>query len=147
MNFTDMINQVEQANGTCDIAMSGITITSGRQDLGVEFSYPYLNTGLGVLVRSSPASPSGWDWISPFSVWLWVAVLLTIILFPLFIFVIEFGSLKQRIHGSDVVPGVQEATFRSIWTLVGLETLQVSSFGAKLASITFAFLALILVNT
>jgi len=147
MNFTDVIAQLDQANGTCNAAVTGITITIARQDLGIEFSYPYLSSGLGIMVRSSPASPSGWNWITPFSVWLWVAVILTIMLFPLFIFVIEFGSLKKRIHSSDVLPGVQEATFRSIWTVLGLETFQVSSLGARLASITFAFLALILVNT
>ena len=107
----------------------------------------YYNTGLSILVRSVTASPSGWDWIRPFTGWLWLAILLTMLIFPAFIFAIEFGSLKQRVYASDVVPGVQEATVRSMWTLLGMETLQVSSVGAKIASLCFAFMALILVNT
>lgn len=142
-----MITDIGQSNGTCDIGIGSITITLSREQQGIQFAFPYLNSGLGILVKSAGYSTSGWNWIKPFSVNLWIAVLLTIAIFPLFIFVIEFGSLKRRIQGSDVVPGMTEATWRSVWTLIGLERLDVSSLGARVAAIAFGFMALILVNT
>jgi ionotropic glutamate receptor len=147
MPFQQMINELEDKNGTCDVGLGSITITSDREDAGIEFTYPYMNTGLGILVSASGAPTSGWNWIKPFSVELWIAVLLTIAIFPAFIFIIEFGALKRRIHATDVPPGLVEATWRSIWTLIGLERLDVTSLGAKITAVSFGFVALILVNT
>lgn len=55
-------------------------------------------SSLGILVKSSTSQGSGWSWINPFSWSLWVALALTLVVFPPVIFLIEFLSLRRRIH-------------------------------------------------
>jgi hypothetical protein len=107
----------------------------------------YFNTALGVLVRASATPAQGWGWTRPFSGGLWLALAVTIVVFPAALFAIEFCSLKARVRGADVAPGVREALVRSVWTLTGGETIEVSSTGAKLATVCFAFFALIVSAT
>jgi hypothetical protein len=102
---------------------------------------------LGILVRASATPAQGWGWTRPFSGGLWLALAVTIVVFPAALFAIEFCSLKARVRGADVVPGVREALVRSVWTLTGGETIEVSSTGAKLATVCFAFFALIVSAT
>lgn len=55
-NFTDLINGVD--SGIYDCATSGITIT-GERECKVDFTHPYLNSGLSILINKS-------DRINPF---------------------------------------------------------------------------------
>lgn len=54
MPFEDLLEAV--ARGTVDVAVAGISITHGRE-LEMDFSYPYMNTGLRILtsVDNDPA--------------------------------------------------------------------------------------------
>lgn len=55
-------------------------------------------SSLGILVKSTTSDGSGWSWINPFSWSLWLALCITLIVFPPVIFLIEFLSLRRRIH-------------------------------------------------
>jgi polar amino acid transport system substrate-binding protein len=133
--------------GGCDLAMGSITMTEERIAAGSRYSFPYYLSALGVLVKSEPATASGWGWVRPFSWQLWAALGATLLVYPLILALIEFGSLKTRVRARELGPGYFEAIIRSMWTLTGGETLEVSSAGAKLASVCFAFTALILAAT
>lgn len=129
--FYDMIESLKNGTGPCDVGMGGLTITVARQGAGIKFSYPTYGAGLGIMVRTSSVSTTGWGWVTPFTWDLWLAVGLTVLIFPLFLFVIEFLSLKRRIHTADLVPGVEAAANRSMRTLLALEPMEVSSLGAS----------------
>lgn len=133
--------------GTCDAAMCGISITRERQALGYKYAYPYYATGLGMLVKSGLNESTGWAWLKPFDLSLWIALLLTFFLAPAYVFIIEFLTLKRRIYAKDIVPGVEEATWRAGWTLFGQETFHASSFPARFAIMFFAALCMIVSST
>ena len=142
-----MLKELKNPNGTCDAGIGSITITLAREEEGIIFSYPIMSSGLGIAVRASAPGSKGWAWIQPFSWDLWLAVGITILIFPILLFVIEFGSLKRRIHRKDLKKGLMASTTRTLVTLMSLEPLEVSAFGAKVAALFFLFMALILINT
>lgn len=95
---------------------------------------------LAILVQATVGSSGGWNWIKPFTWDLWLAVrcavlprhtsprtqvCLTLIIFSLIVFLLEFLSLKPRLRWRDVPHGWNEANWRSIWTLMQ-GTVQVS---------------------
>ena len=145
-DFDQTIASLINANQSCPVAVSAITITSERQKLGIMFSYPYWSAALGIMVSTTVSTSSGWGFFSPFSAELWGIILATIIVFPLCLYIIEIGTLKRRFKMSQVPRGLHNATVSSTWALLGLETIEVASWGSKTASLTFAFMALILIN-
>jgi ABC-type amino acid transport substrate-binding protein len=147
MAFTEMMDQLKLVNGTCDVGIGAITITKERQDEGIQFTYPTFSSGLSVLVKATDSRSGGWAWVQPFSWELWLTVGLTVLIFPALLFLIEFGSLKRRIYPQDALIGLDVATTRSIQTLMSNNPLEVSSSGAKIASLVFLFMTLILINT
>lgn len=50
------------------------------------------------MVQSSHQSTDGWGFTRPFSWSLWLALLLTLLVVPPLIFLIEFWSLRRHIH-------------------------------------------------
>lgn len=117
--INDMTNETSEGDTKpCDIGVASITITVDRQEKGARFSFPYLNTGLAVVVKASVETSSGWAWMEPFTADLWIAVIFTSAAVPIFLFLIEFGSLKRRIYLKDVVPGVSEAGVRWVKIVV-----------------------------
>jgi ABC-type amino acid transport substrate-binding protein len=142
-----LVAEMMLENTTCDLGLGSVTVTEARVQAGFRFSYPYFLTALGVLVKSEPEAVSGFGWTRPFSWQLWAALGATLLLFPLVLALIEFGSLKTRLRASELAPGYYEAIVRSMWTITGGETLEVSSAGAKFASVCFAFCALIITAT
>jgi ABC-type amino acid transport substrate-binding protein len=133
--------------GTCDAAMCGISITRERQAMGYKYAYPYYATGLGMLVKSGLNESTGWAWLKPFDLSLWIALLLTFFLAPAYVFIIEFLTIKRRIYAKDIMPGVEEATWRAGWTLFGQETFHASSFPARFTIMFFAALCMIVSST
>jgi len=147
VSFTDTVEQLTLVNGTCDVGVSSITITRERQEQGIQFSYPIYSTGLSVLVKATDARSGGWAWVQPFSLDLWLSVGLTVVIFPILLFLIEFGSLKRRIYLRDAIHGVDVATMRALHTVLATTPLEVSSSGAKVASLVFLFMSMIIITT
>lgn len=131
----------------CDVAATGLTITLARAEQGIIFSYPYYKSALAVLVTGYVSSTAGWSWKDPFTLSLWVAVILTLLAFPLVVFLLEFCTLKRRVHRRDIPIGVNEAAWRSTWSFMHGETLDVSSMAARIAVGAFAFMSLIVSST
>ncbi|KAL4451646.1 hypothetical protein ABPG75_007308 [Micractinium tetrahymenae] len=146
-SFSSMVSSLTDPRGPCSAAASAITITSEREAQGIKFSYPYYKSSLSTLVQASQSSGSGWGFTRPFSWDLWVALLLTLLVFPPLVFLIEFLSLRKRIHRGDVVPGVVESGWRSAITLMLMDSFAVTSQGARIAVLCFCFLALLTTST
>ncbi|GFH15716.1 adenylate kinase, partial [Haematococcus lacustris] len=75
----------------CAMAVGGFTVTEQRIRAGAQFSWPYLRSGLGVLV-ALPTNPNvydPWAFLRPFDRSVWAAVLATIFTVPMVLFVVE----------------------------------------------------------
>ncbi len=103
---------------------------------------PRTHRSLAVLVQATVGSSGGWNWIKPFTWDLWLAVwlfmlgaaclghthntittttmqvCLTLIIFSIIAFLLEFLSLKRRLRWKDVPHGWHEGNWRSIWTFM-----------------------------
>ncbi|PSC76640.1 glutamate receptor [Micractinium conductrix] len=146
-SFSTMVKSLTNGSGPCSAVAAGVTITTERESQGIKFSYPYYSSSLSTLVQATTSSGTGWGFIRPFSWTLWLALLITLLVFPLLIFLIEFLSLRKRIHRGDVVPGVVESTWRSTLTVMLMDNFAVTSQGARIAVLTFCFLALLVTST
>ena len=138
-----MADLISPKSDICDIAVASITITSERQNSGVLFAYPYYASFVAIMVKTGTGSVSGWSFFKPFSTDLWVAIAVTLLLWPTTIYFVEAFSMKPQIKTKNALLGVEEATWRALWTIQHGETLAVSSLGARIAVICFAFMALI----
>jgi len=142
-----MIDELKFVNGTCDVGIGAIVITTEREDQGIQFTYPIYNTGLSILVKTEGRASGGWAFFQPFALNLWLAVGLTLVIFPTLLFLIEFGSLKRRIYLQDAIRGIEKATLRACKTLVMGWGLEVSSRAAFIFNLFFFFMVLILRST
>jgi len=107
-----MMDLMAGDNPLCDIAVASITITSERQASGVQFAYPYEKGALGILTKTQMGGSEGWAWVRPFSVDLWVAIAVTMAIWPVAIFLIEIYSMRRRLARRHVIPGFLEAWVR-----------------------------------
>jgi hypothetical protein len=57
-----------------------------------------MKSSLGVLVQSRSQASDGFGFLRPFTWTLWLALLLTLCVFPPLVFAIEFFSLRKSIH-------------------------------------------------
>eukprot|EP00887_Chlorella_sp_A99_P004828 scaffold4.g4828.t1 len=147
MKFQVLMDELHDPRGNCTFAIGGITVTSARKDEGVGFSYPYWSTALTALVKSTRSAPDGWGFVRPFTWSLWLAILLTLAVFPVLLFVTEWLSQMQRIQRSDWLPGISEAGIRTAWTAMQFDRPTLSSWGARLAALCLGFMSVVLVAT
>jgi hypothetical protein len=98
------------------------------------------------MVKSDTGVASGWSFFEPFSVDLWIAIAVTMAAWPAAIFAVEMLSLRSKLkyNFKEMYNGLEEATWRSLWALQHGATFEVTSLGARIAAICFAFFALIL---
>ena len=99
------------------------------------------------MVKSDAGVASGWSFFEPFSPDLWIAIAVTMVLWPAAIFAIEVFSLRSKVNYRETYYGLEEATWRSLWALQHGGTFEVTSLGARIAVICFAFFALILCSS
>jgi ABC-type amino acid transport substrate-binding protein len=137
----------DPAGRECDLAISAITISTERRELGVKFAHPVAQGAVAVVVKVSSGSSSGWEFFRPFSGALWVATLITLAVFPCVLFALEFFSIRKCVRAAAVAPNVSEACYRAIWTVQHGSTFEVSSWAGKLALVGFSFFSLIIVST
>ena len=68
---------------------------------------------MGIMVKTEMGTASGWSFVQPFSAGLWIAIAVTLVIWPVIIFLIEGCSRKPRIKGKDFYLGVEEALVSS----------------------------------
>ena len=112
--FDNLIDQ------SADAALAGITITSEREKNGVDFSHPYMYTGLGIMINSANESDNTLSYISSF-----ITPGLKKILIIIFIFIILAGHVawysqkgKKSIN-DKYIPGIFDAMW---WVIVTIST-------------------------
>ncbi|KAA8532457.1 hypothetical protein F0562_032490 [Nyssa sinensis] len=74
--YDDLVNHV--ANGTFDAVVGDVTILANRFE-HVEFSQPFAESGLTMIVPVKPQTPKAWMFLKPFTVEMWIATCLILI--------------------------------------------------------------------
>jgi len=143
----NLIEDLAADKGTCDAAVASITISTARQEMGILFAYPYYQSFVGIMVKSDAGRASGWSFFEPFGIDLWIAIAVTMFVWPAAIFAIEILSLRSKVNYRETYNGLEEATWRSLWALQHGGTFEVTSLGARIAVLSFAFFALILCSS
>jgi len=99
-SITDLLEDLAADKGTCDAAVS-ITISTERQEMGILFAYPYYQSHVGIMVKSDTTGSSGWSFFQPFSVDLWIAIVVTMFVWPATLFAIEVFSLRSKVNNKE----------------------------------------------
>ncbi|CAF1332977.1 unnamed protein product, partial [Rotaria sordida] len=87
--------ELNSINGTWDIIISDITITSNRL-LTVDFSVPIYETAIRVIVRdSSPISVNFLSYLRPFSLEVWLSIIGIVIYSGLLVFLFERRTIEE----------------------------------------------------
>ncbi|PSC75360.1 glutamate receptor [Micractinium conductrix] len=95
MPFNATANSLLTRDGVCDLALGAITTSTAREQAGVMFSrVPTYSPSLAVMVPASFKQADGWFWTKPYDLSAWLAILLTLLAFPLLVFVVETVALK-----------------------------------------------------
>lgn len=141
-------------NRTCDAAISAITISIERQQMGVKFAYPYYKSSVAILTQASEASQDGWAWTQPFSTDLWIALAVTIVIYPFLVAFLELTTTKRVVFDKETALHTfprqgGEAVYNSLWTMLQGHTWGEGSttIPARAATLCFAFFALIVVSS
>lgn len=142
-----MMKEVAKPEGECSAASGGVTITSERLAAGIKFTESYMEANMGIMVKTSKHSSSGWAFVKPFEWNLWLALGLTLLLFPLVILSIEYISQRRRFTRRAVGASLEEAYWRSAITMLSFDHFAVASTGGRLAVVTFCFLAFLMCTT
>ncbi|KAL6754092.1 hypothetical protein V8C86DRAFT_3166329 [Haematococcus lacustris] len=115
---------------------------------GALFSYPYLRTGLGVLIAADTTTTEydKWAFLRPFSSGVWIAVVCTAVMIPIFLFLIENLTQTGRLPvGMSLLSEWRHASYSMFLTCFNLQVLEVLSYQSQLLIVVFAFSNLILI--
>jgi hypothetical protein len=123
----DICPMASNCRPDCDLGVAAITVTTDLIKQGVVFSYPYLRSSLGIIVKVETMRSTGWSWIDPLSGELWGAVGLTLIIFPCIIFLIEFFAIRRRMKASHVAEGFNDGIYRGVNSFIHGDAFEVRS--------------------
>ncbi|GLC44754.1 hypothetical protein PLESTM_001639200 [Pleodorina starrii] len=138
-------------NGTltsCAVGSGSFALSSTRLQMGLQLSYPYYRTGLGVLIATGSKQIDMFAFIKPFTIEVWLAFLATILLVPLLAWLVE--QLMEEgvvLVDWDSLYEARQATYSSILAVFNLTVYKVKSFAAQVLIITFCFVNLIVMAT
>jgi ABC-type amino acid transport substrate-binding protein len=138
---------------TCDMAVSSITVTESRVDMGIIFSAPILNSKLGILVNAPVTRPDLWVFLVPLDLTVWLVIAVTTIMTPIFVFFFESllsgHSAYALIIGSKagLVGGLREAFWHGLSHTLSIDVFRVNTLPARLVTAAYAFIVLITSST
>ena len=146
----------EVVRGEADIALSDLIINEQRSN-AVDFTHPYMDTGMGVLVKVARRGKNNWTgFMDPFSGTLWIALIICINTALLFMWLLERYSPFGQLARSKILNKSKEYSFDLIrtiwftWSLV-LKTFDVGckpkSFSCRILVLFFAFSMLIVITS
>ncbi|GJV52750.1 glutamate receptor 3.2-like protein [Tanacetum coccineum] len=105
-SYSDLVNKV--ASNVFDAAVGDITIVSNRTK-AVDFTQPYIESGLVVVVNIHKAHPSSWAYLQPFSPSLWGVTAL------FFIFVGTLVWLLEHRHNDEFRGPLRKQIVTVMW--------------------------------
>jgi ABC-type amino acid transport substrate-binding protein len=140
-----VVDQLEAVqSGEADVAIAGITITEAREEL-VDFSFPYFDSGLQILVREEESSPL----MNTVRAILSPALLQFLAVFFLLILVIAHVIWLVERHKPDFPDGYREGIAYALWwstvTVIGYDDRTPRSGWGRLVAILWMFAGIFLI--
>lgn len=97
--FSYMIDNLARKNTTlppqCDLGVSSITASSDREEMGIQFSRTTHRSALAIMVYAPLKQRGMWAFFEPLHVYVWTALVFTIIVTPFFVFFFESVFSKR----------------------------------------------------
>jgi hypothetical protein len=97
--FSYMIDNLARINTTlppqCDMGVSSITASVEREEKGITFSRTTYRSALAVMVYAPLKKRGMWGFFAPLHHFIWMALVLTILATPIFVFYFESVFSKQ----------------------------------------------------
>lgn len=104
--FSYMIDNLARVNTTlppqCDVGVSSITASSDREHLGIKFSRTTHRSALAILVYAPLKQRGMWAFFEPLHLYVWTALVCTVIVTPFFVFFFE--SVFSKRYALVLVP-------------------------------------------
>eukprot|EP01139_Manchomonas_bermudensis_P011136 Amastigsp_a342168_111.p1 type:complete len:414 gc:universal Amastigsp_a342168_111:1317-76(-) len=126
------------------IAVASITMTAARERRFGRFSVPYFNSGLDVLTRQTSASTNLFLFFAPFSVWLWISIIVSLYFSGHVIWFLERNY--QPVHfPRTYLRGVNEGVWYCWGILTGTCSKDLIGFPSRMYSVGWSILAVVFV--
>eukprot|EP00892_Ulva_mutabilis_P006137 jgi/Ulvmu1/3896/UM018_0117.1 len=152
--FSYMIDSLAGENstyGVCDIGVSSITASTEREARGITFSRATFRSGLAILVHAPLMQRGMWAFFDPLHYYVWIALVVTIIVIPFFVFFFEavFAKWTAYMRGEslEIANGLVQCLWHSVSHTLSIDVFHVRSMPARIITAAYAFLVLILTNT
>jgi hypothetical protein len=99
----DDLAGINRTLGQCDIGVSAITVTSGREAMGLTFSRATYRSSLAIMTYAPLKRRGMWAFFTPLHLHVWMALLVTIVVTPFFVFFFEsvFSGRCDACHCLD----------------------------------------------
>eukprot|EP01125_Pyxidicula_operculata_P017648 TRINITY_DN6207_c0_g1_i1.p1 TRINITY_DN6207_c0_g1~~TRINITY_DN6207_c0_g1_i1.p1 ORF type:complete len:485 (+),score=94.85 TRINITY_DN6207_c0_g1_i1:1875-3329(+) len=124
----------ELINGNADVAFADFTVTSARNEV-IDWSIPYLDIGLTILVLKPVETPDVWAFLQPFSVRLWICYFALTIVMALAIYISDrlspYGYHQSKKRSEPEKWDFSESLFLSLLIFVGKDADPGRSWGGR----------------
>lgn len=158
MDWKDMEEALFAANGTCDVAATGLPVTGEYLGKGIVFSWPTYENGLIIAVNNEQAGASIWAFTDAFAWQVWVALIATSLVVGVIIFGVDawmYGAKYDKTAhkfyaGTNLESEGKYAFSDYVWDAL-LRPTQVRdqrplSFASNFIVLAFAFMMLVIVT-
>eukprot|EP00243_Klebsormidium_subtile_P004659 TRINITY_DN18809_c0_g1_i1.p1 TRINITY_DN18809_c0_g1~~TRINITY_DN18809_c0_g1_i1.p1 ORF type:complete len:471 (-),score=95.51 TRINITY_DN18809_c0_g1_i1:415-1827(-) len=148
--FNDMLVDLTDPNGVCDMATAAMTVQLERIEEGIQFAYPDYHTGQGLMVYTSGVKTNKWLFLKPFSWVVWVFLFLAALAVGVSTRVVEViakpKAAEQAEGKDDDKPGVGELVWSAGAQIVNAaEPMRAFSIPSRIIIFVWAFCILLLV--
>ncbi|GAQ92048.1 glutamate receptor [Klebsormidium nitens] len=148
--FNDLVNDLTDPDGTCDMATAAMTVQLESIEKGIQFAYPDYHTGQGLMVYTSGVKTNRWLFLKPFSWVVWLFLFLAALAVGVSARVVEIIAKPKAAEPSegkeDEKAGVGELVWSAGAQIVNAaEPMQAFSIPSRIIIFVWAFLILLLV--
>lgn len=144
VTFSEIFNYTASPTNPNTLAMASIAITAGRARLYGTFSLPYFQSGLDVLTRTKDSRANLFLFFAPFSVWLWLSIIVCLYFSGHVIWFLE-RSYQPVSFPRPYLKGVNEGTWYCWGILTGTCAKDLIGFPARMYSVGWSILSVVFV--
>ncbi|KAF3443695.1 hypothetical protein FNV43_RR13385 [Rhamnella rubrinervis] len=141
-NYTELVKMV--ANNVFDAAVGDIAIVKNRTKI-VDFSQPYVSTGLVIMVPIKHEKPSAWVFLKPFTLELWCVIAASFV-----IIAVVMWTLEHRVNNDFRGPPKRQLATMFLFSFSTLfkknQEDTVSPFG-RLVMVVWLFLLMVITSS
>ncbi|KXZ47488.1 hypothetical protein GPECTOR_35g926 [Gonium pectorale] len=131
---------------TCAAGSGAFALSSTRQALGIQFSYPYYRTGLGVVIPTGQKQIDLFAFFKPLRIEVWLAFIGNRLLHAQWL-VEQLMTEGTVFLDWDSLYEARQATYASMLAVFNLSVFKVRSLSAQLLILVFCFMVMIVMAT